>query len=611
MPQALIINVTLKDQPQPTWRRLAIATDTTYAQLHEIIQLAFDWTNSHLWAFSPAGQARQYVAELDPDWQAQGPKQLRAADHAVDADLAEGSVDYEYDFGDSWHHEITLEDMRWESWLLPTCLDGAGDGGLEDGGHAFDKGATVIALNGWGNLQKPNFDLSADSPLKTTMATGWEALQTTGALDDLLSDYTAGSITAILETLGAAMQHQTAAPMDQWQAKQIDAAMRAVHEQASAHPQGEHQYAFFVEVVATFLLCAADQKVLALDMNTVTKLLTGIKAAYPKELDVLEMGFEHPDDVPAIANEDDVRALVKGWTDDFLKSNEYQLLPAGVPVKTVYDFTRMFAEVMYERMAQIPQAWTVEGVWEVVGRYFVTNVILSQQEFQQLGPVLSAFCKYLYRAQRIDEDLAEDVADAGAQAALLAQDETNFGPAKKIGIAMSKANIDPQDKAAVHQFVDDYNRGESAYQPSQDYLDWPHAEKWQRGVATRVHKAAVDNAQAVADELNDQDHVVLDTIVAMVDRMYAAHLQSPQKWQADTTEAVAKRVLQSLPSTQRDAGATWLTTYLTQLQAHSSMSKKKMRELQAAIQAGRAQLGTSGRKLSKKQAKRLLKKRRK
>ncbi|MCI1986624.1 MAG: plasmid pRiA4b ORF-3 family protein [Lactobacillus sp.] len=611
MPQALIINVTLKDQPQPTWRRLAVATDTTYAQLHEIIQIAFGWTNSHLWAFTPASKDRQYVGQLDPDWQNATVKQLPAAEAAIADDLNQGDGGYEYDFGASWQHEIKLEETRWESWLLPTCLDGAGAGALETGGQAFDRGATVMALNDWGNTQKPTFVLQPDSPLLTTMAAGWQALQETGALDDLLTDYTAGAITAILETLGAAMRQETAAPMAQWQAKQIDTALRAVHDQTQAHPQGEHQYAFFVEVVATFLLCAADRNVLPLNVSQVTKLVTGIKAAYPDELGVLEMGFDTPDDVPVIANEDDLRALIKGWTADFLASREKQLLPVGVPAKTVYDLTKMFAEVMYERMAQTPEVWTIEGVWEVIGGYFVSNVILTDKEFQYLGPVLSAFCKYLYRAQLIDEDLSGEVADAGVQAALLSRDEANFGPAKKIGLAMGEAGVDPQDKAAVRTFIDRYNQGDTGYEPQADYLDWPHTAKWQHGVATRIHKAAVKNAQAVAKQLQDQDHALIDTVCAMVDRMYADHAQSAQKWEPETTAETAQQVLKSLPSAQRDAGLTWLTTYLTVLQANSSMSKKKMQALQAALQEGRAHLGVSGRKLTKKQAKRLLKKRRK
>ena len=97
----------------PVWRRLKVPSDYTFYELHEVIQLVFGWTNSHLFMFSPGGFGTSPVIsethEGDDDYD-----QERRME-ADDVELYEifknekQHFSYIYDFGDSWEHKITLE----------------------------------------------------------------------------------------------------------------------------------------------------------------------------------------------------------------------------------------------------------------------------------------------------------------------------------------------------------------------------------------------------------------------------------------------------------------------------------------------------------------------
>lgn len=131
MAEALILKVTLEGIQPPYWRRLAVPRETTYMQLHEILQIAFDWENAHLWEFVPAWRHEiSYTEQAGEDeW---GTYHADAKATPIITDLKKGSVVYTYDFGANWAHRIKLETQTKVSGPLPTCLKGRGDAYLED-----------------------------------------------------------------------------------------------------------------------------------------------------------------------------------------------------------------------------------------------------------------------------------------------------------------------------------------------------------------------------------------------------------------------------------------------------------------------------------------------
>ncbi len=51
MNKILKLRITILDIMPEIWREILIENDITLEELHKTIQIAFDWTNSHLYGF--------------------------------------------------------------------------------------------------------------------------------------------------------------------------------------------------------------------------------------------------------------------------------------------------------------------------------------------------------------------------------------------------------------------------------------------------------------------------------------------------------------------------------------------------------------------------------
>ena len=99
------IKVTLRHSKPPIWRRLLVSGNATLFDMHKTVQIAMGWTNSHLHQFIIAG--RYYTLPSEWDWEPViDERKYRLADIAPSE---RRKFIYEYDFGDSWEHEIVVE----------------------------------------------------------------------------------------------------------------------------------------------------------------------------------------------------------------------------------------------------------------------------------------------------------------------------------------------------------------------------------------------------------------------------------------------------------------------------------------------------------------------
>ncbi|GAA3975921.1 plasmid pRiA4b ORF-3 family protein [Mucilaginibacter dorajii] len=128
------IQIKYIDNP-PVWRRLLIAGDTTFHEFHEIIQVAFEWENSHMYQFSPKGWGSKPVITLS-EYEKQD--ELDSPEVKLSEIFTKRGQTYMYiyDFGDDWKHDIKLEKIIPEPVLYPTCTGGEGAGPIEDSGGA-------------------------------------------------------------------------------------------------------------------------------------------------------------------------------------------------------------------------------------------------------------------------------------------------------------------------------------------------------------------------------------------------------------------------------------------------------------------------------------------
>ena len=117
------LKVTLLDTKPPIWRRVLVDGASTLDHVHEVIQAAFGWWNYHLHEFE-VGSTRYGIPDPDNDWGEPARDERRTR---LDSIANEGSsLQYTYDFGDRWNHQIVIEEVVPASTgvVVPACIDG-------------------------------------------------------------------------------------------------------------------------------------------------------------------------------------------------------------------------------------------------------------------------------------------------------------------------------------------------------------------------------------------------------------------------------------------------------------------------------------------------------
>jgi hypothetical protein len=122
------LKVSLEGIKPLIWRRLQVPGNASLGWLHAVIQVAMGWTNSHLHQFND-GERLYSDPSFELDEFEDDPHVLDEDKTAIRdiASRAKSTFVYEYDFGDSWHHQITVErilDADPAAEKFAQCLDG-------------------------------------------------------------------------------------------------------------------------------------------------------------------------------------------------------------------------------------------------------------------------------------------------------------------------------------------------------------------------------------------------------------------------------------------------------------------------------------------------------
>ena len=120
------IRVELQDLEPNIWRRIDVPLSTTLAALHDIIQVAFRWTDYHLHEFVvgdrvygvPSPEDEFYERKI---YKAAAIRMKTLIDRGVDRFL------YVYDLGDHWRHDVVIEEVFEGDAVIeyPSFVDGA------------------------------------------------------------------------------------------------------------------------------------------------------------------------------------------------------------------------------------------------------------------------------------------------------------------------------------------------------------------------------------------------------------------------------------------------------------------------------------------------------
>jgi hypothetical protein len=151
--EAIRLKVTLKGLKPPVWRRLVVEDTMTLGYLHDAVQAAMGWENSHLHLFLVEREQFGDPGQLD--------------DVADEAAVTVGglakrgvkSFDYVYDMGDGWEHAIAIEGSGplEPGRAYPACVGGKRACPPEDSGGPWGFADMLAALADPGNERHAEF----------------------------------------------------------------------------------------------------------------------------------------------------------------------------------------------------------------------------------------------------------------------------------------------------------------------------------------------------------------------------------------------------------------------------------------------------------------------
>jgi hypothetical protein len=127
----------------PVWRKISVPSDFTFLRFHNVIQVAFDWKDCHLFEFNDNEYQSKIRISISPEDGFFDPDFFAKAQDASKVRLSDIFTDnvrkliYVYDFGDNWVHKITLESVVDTRTKKAVCLSGKGACPPEDCGSIY------------------------------------------------------------------------------------------------------------------------------------------------------------------------------------------------------------------------------------------------------------------------------------------------------------------------------------------------------------------------------------------------------------------------------------------------------------------------------------------
>jgi hypothetical protein len=128
------VKISLKFVKPPIWRRFLVEDSIKLPDFHKVIQTVMGWTNSHLHQF--ISKERYYGEPYDDSFgEIIDYRKLKLKNILS---FEKEKIKYEYDFGDGWEHEITLEKVfKNQALEIPICLKGKRNCPPEDCGGPY------------------------------------------------------------------------------------------------------------------------------------------------------------------------------------------------------------------------------------------------------------------------------------------------------------------------------------------------------------------------------------------------------------------------------------------------------------------------------------------
>lgn len=130
------LKISLEELGPLVWRRVLVPNQIRLSDLHSIIQSVMPWSESHMHQFIVDGKFYGVPSPNEADFGIEETLDERSVTLSEIAPAAKSGFYYEYDFGDSWIHNVEVEKVLTVDPKLtyPVCIDGAGCAPPEDCG---------------------------------------------------------------------------------------------------------------------------------------------------------------------------------------------------------------------------------------------------------------------------------------------------------------------------------------------------------------------------------------------------------------------------------------------------------------------------------------------
>ncbi|HUS60668.1 MAG TPA: plasmid pRiA4b ORF-3 family protein [Acidimicrobiales bacterium] len=164
--QAVIqLRISLQDVHPVVWRRLLVPGGVRLSKLHDMFQAAMGWTDSHLHSFRIGDEL--YGMQFDDYPEDEIDEKAVTVSEAL---RHHRQFVYEYDFGDSWEHDVVVEERTTTALGLKfaVCVDGQNACPPEDCGGSGGYARMLDALADPAHEEHDSYLKWADGPFDST-----------------------------------------------------------------------------------------------------------------------------------------------------------------------------------------------------------------------------------------------------------------------------------------------------------------------------------------------------------------------------------------------------------------------------------------------------------
>lgn len=361
----------------------------------------------------------------------------------------------------------------------------------------------------------------------------------------------------------------------------------------------------------------------------------------------------------------DIRKYIRGWLDAYFQSPQWRCKHSKLSADKLDLAVTSLADKVYDWHRKTPKTWTKKALREVMTTYWVANVDFTPAEYPLLVPAISDFLAFVgdqgwLNAQKV-ANYRRYMQAIEPEMLTQAKDQKNYGFAKMIGQALQQAGIDPSDQAAVANYLEQLNRrggvdalyaeesepdpepedlreilanpdqlreAAAVYDPDpdQDYLQKQHVftiddRTWRRRTAIEVHALAIQFGLRLwlteKTYVKAQGYDAADTVAMIgefVDTMYAQHVQTPKQWTVEAWRDFGEWLHRYSLEDRRGIRQGNVFAKLALVLGEAGIINATQAQRLAAAMQGKPEniidITVAGKQLSKKQLKRLIKKRR-